>query len=67
MPLSACFVSRGMLDETGFCRTWTIDSIKQINNHWFGLVDCAVEISLENGQTELFAFATNIERERVIS
>lgn len=65
VPLSACFVSRCMLDDSGFCRQWPTDSIKQIHSRWFGLIDCALEISLTNGETEMFAFTTSEDRQRV--
>jgi len=67
VPLSAAFVSRNMLDDTGFCRQWPIDSIKKIYSRWFGLVDCALEISLTNGQTEMFAFTSTDDRQRVLT
>ena len=44
-----------------------MDSLKRIEARWFGLVDCALEISLTNGNTEMFAFPTNLEREKVLN
>ena len=44
-----------------------MDSLKRIDARWFGLVDCALEISLTNGNTEMFAFPTNLEREKVLN
>ena len=40
---------------------------ERVDSRWFGLVDCALEISLTNGNTEMFAFASNLEREKVLT
>ena len=67
VPLSECFVSRCLIDDSGFCRQWPTDNIKKIHGRWFGLVDCALEVSLTNGETEMFAFVSNEDRQRVLN
>jgi len=66
-PLSKCFVSRGTISDNGFCRQWQLDKISELLPRWFGLRDCAIEIFLSNGQTEMFAFENSKKRDDIIS
>ena len=64
-PLSSCFVARGLIDESGFCKHWIIASVKRLSRRWFGLNDCALEIAFDDGRTEMFAFSSYDIRENV--
>ena len=65
-PLDECFTSRGTVSDAGFCRNWQLDQIKEVDQRWFGLRDCALELFFMNGQAEMFAFATAAKRDTIV-